>query len=145
MIIPVIGLKKRQLLLGLITIRYYTTQMLKQTPFPSLLKYELYSFQCISACLNIDKGTKLIYTNSNEISLKIFLKSTSLSFYQISSLGYKTIKKCIQKCWMVLFQIERLTLRLYFQESPPDSSTAIISQREGKSIISAMVWIKFSI
>lgn len=37
---------------------------------------------------------------------------------------------------MGFFQIETLTLRLYFQESPPVSSTAIISQREKKSIIS---------
>lgn len=46
---------------------------------------------------------------------------------------------------MVFFQIETLTLRLYFQESPPVSSTAIISQRKGKNIISTMVQIKFSI
>lgn len=45
----------------------------------------------------------------------------------------------------VLFQIETLTLRLYFQESPPVSSTAIISQRKEESIISTVVQIKFSI
>lgn len=46
---------------------------------------------------------------------------------------------------MGLFKFSTLTLRLYFQESPPVSSTAIISQRKEKSIISTLVQTKFSV